>query len=83
MALVNAAEYIVPRLHKCMQCGHRWSPRKSFKHVIPQRCPGCNTRAWQSRGREMVECSNCQYRWKPRVAKPRACPHCYVRLSWA
>lgn len=82
MAAIKSAEHVVHKLHRCLQCGHRWTPRSSGVYELPVRCPGCNTRVWRKRQRVVLACGNCGNQWTARVAKPKACPKCFVRLAW-
>jgi DNA-directed RNA polymerase subunit RPC12/RpoP len=82
LTAIKSAEHEVHKLFRCFQCGHRWVPRNSRIAELPIRCPGCNSRAWRKRTRILLKCSNCEHQWNARVDKPRACPNCFVRLSW-
>lgn len=68
-------DYVLKQ-HRCLQCGHKWTPRKKN----PVNCPKCRTIHWQSGNKVLpiaqTSCKKCGYTWQPRVSSASQCPQC-------
>lgn len=66
--------------YTCIQCGHKWSPRKDN----PTHCPKCRTSHWKKDNKVLpiptTSCKKCGYTWQPRVASVAQCPYCKFKF---